>query len=232
MGRTRAASAAGPDGGLAGGDAPAHLSEVPGLYAIWHRPEGGDWRCLAGEPALFVEAFSERVRVAPGAFTQINPAVADALRLSVMSEVGPPEGIRIVDAFCGTAVHGRRLARHGATVVGLELDSGAAEAAREGAPAGFTVVEGKTEDTLAEALPADRVILNPPRKGLDPRVPEILRESPVARVIYVSCDPATLARDLARMGPGYTIRRVQAFDLFPQTSHVETVVTLDSSLEP
>jgi 23S rRNA (uracil1939-C5)-methyltransferase len=217
------------DGGLAGGDAPGIVAEVPGLHALWHRPEGGDWRCLAGEPALFVEAFSERVRVAPGAFTQINRAVADALRVSVLEEIGPPKGIRVIDAFCGTAVHGRRLAHLGALVVGLELDPHAVRAAREGAPDGFTVVEGKVEQTLSSVLPAERVILNPPRRGVDAEVAEILRGSPVDRLIYVSCDPATLARDLARLGPGYTIRRIQAFDLFPQTSHVETVVTLDSS---
>lgn len=217
------------DGGLRGGDAAGLVAEVAGLHAIWHRVEGSDWRCLAGESTLFVEAFSERVRVAPGAFTQINRAVADALRDAVLREIGPPEGLSIVDAFCGTAVHGRRLARQGARVVGLELDPHAVRAAREEAPDSFTVVEGKVEDTLLSALPAERVILNPPRRGLDARVADILRQSPVERLIYVSCDPATLARDLARLGPGYSIRRVQAFDLFPQTSHVETVVTLDSS---
>ncbi len=217
------------DGGLPGGDAAGLVAEVAGLRAIWHRPEGSDWRCLAGESALFVEAFSERVRVAPGAFTQINRAVADSLRNAVLREIGPAQGIRVIDAFCGTAVHGRRLARDGASVVGLELDPHAVRAAREEAPESFTVVEGKVVETLREVLPAQRVILNPPRRGLDPQVAEILRQSPVERVIYVSCDPATLARDLARLGSGYAIRQVQAFDLFPQTSHVETVVTLDSS---
>ena len=217
------------DGGLPGGDADGLVAEVAGLHAIWHRPEGGDWRCLAGDSARFVETFGERVRVAPGAFTQVNRAVAGALRTSVLEQVGPAEGTRVIDAYCGTAVHGRRMARAGATVVGLELDPHAVRAAREGAPDGFTVVEGKVEETLSSVLPADRVILNPPRRGLDGRVAEILRQSPVERVIYVSCDPATLARDLARLGPGYAIRRVQGFDLFPQTSHVETVVTLDSS---
>jgi 23S rRNA (uracil1939-C5)-methyltransferase len=70
------------------------------------------------------------------------------------------------------------------------------------------------------------VITNPPRTGMDARVPEALERLAPGRVVYVSCDPATLARDLARL-PGFRIAEVRAFDLFPQTAHVETVVVLD-----
>ncbi len=92
---------------------------------------------------------------------------------------------------------------------------------------GFQVVEGRVEDRLPGALPADLVILNPPRTGVaDGVMQEVARKGP-ERVVYVSCDPATLARDVARLGEGYRVRRIQAFDLFPQTAHVETVLTLD-----
>ncbi|NUQ20057.1 MAG: RNA methyltransferase, partial [Gemmatimonadaceae bacterium] len=90
-----------------------------------------------------------------------------------------------------------------------------------------TAVSGRVEDHLAAALPADVVVINPPRAGVDARVTEVLeaaRPAPHA-VIYVSCDPATLARDLARM-PSYRIRDAIAFDMFPQTAHVETVCEL------
>ena len=70
------------------------------------------------------------------------------------------------------------------------------------------------------------MILNPPRAGLDPAVPEALLEAPPRRVIYVSCDPATLARDLERLGARYRIGSLRCFDLFPQTAHVETVAEL------
>jgi 23S rRNA (uracil1939-C5)-methyltransferase len=78
-------------------------------------------------------------------------------------------------------------------------------------------------------LPADLVLLNPPRAGVDARVTETLEKESghVRSVIYVSCNPATLARDLARM-PSYQIRSVRAFDMFPQTAHVETVCELRS----
>jgi 23S rRNA (uracil1939-C5)-methyltransferase len=85
------------------------------------------------------------------------------------------------------------------------------------------------EDVLGPALPADVVILNPPRAGIDRRVAEILDGAqPAPRaVIYVSCDPATLARDVARM-PSYRIASIESFDMFPQTAHVETVCELVS----
>jgi 23S rRNA (uracil1939-C5)-methyltransferase len=88
------------------------------------------------------------------------------------------------------------------------------------------VVEGKVEDEIQGLLPKDLVILNPPREGLAGGVTEALARETVPKVIYVSCDPATLARDLARMGPGYRVEGVRCFDLFPQTAHVETVVSL------
>jgi 23S rRNA (uracil1939-C5)-methyltransferase len=91
------------------------------------------------------------------------------------------------------------------------------------------MVEGRVEDVLASHLPADLVILNPPRAGLDRKVPGMLGQGQARRVIYVSCDPATLARDLSRMGSRYRILGLRAFDLFPQTAHVETVVTLETT---
>ena len=88
-------------------------------------------------------------------------------------------------------------------------------------------IHGRVEDELSDALPADLVILNPPRAGVDARVTETL-EAEATRlrgVIYISCNPATLARDLSRL-PGYRIESVHAFDMFPQTAHVETVCEL------
>jgi 23S rRNA (uracil1939-C5)-methyltransferase len=83
------------------------------------------------------------------------------------------------------------------------------------------------EDVLAGALPADVVLLNPPRTGVHEQVSVALQsaESPPRALIYVSCDPATLARDLSRM-PRYRVVGLEAFDMFPQTAHVETVCEL------
>jgi tRNA/tmRNA/rRNA uracil-C5-methylase (TrmA/RlmC/RlmD family) len=87
------------------------------------------------------------------------------------------------------------------------------------------MLQARVEAALPAALPADIVILNPPRTGLDERVPVALTAAPPRALIYVSCNPATLARDIARL-PRYRIASVVAFDMFPQTAHVETVCEL------
>ena len=83
------------------------------------------------------------------------------------------------------------------------------------------------EDHLPDALPADVVLLNPPRTGVDPRVTTALEEIAVKprALFYVSCDPATLARDLSRL-PSYRLAALRGYDMFPQTAHVETVCEL------
>ena len=101
--------------------------------------------------------------------------------------------------------------------------------ARERPVEGFSVLEGRVEERLSEALPADLVVLNPPRNGVDEAAIRLLSESRPERIVYVSCDPATLARDVRRLGTTYRITRLQLFDLFPQTAHVETLLTLDAA---
>lgn len=203
------------------------LEAVPGLVSVAHRPDGGGLRHLAGAREVADRWFGEEVPVASTAFLQVNRELGEALHLAVLKELGNPAGQRIVDAYCGVGAYGRRLARHGATVTGIELDPDAVAAARRDAPPGLQILEGRVEDHLPGAFPADRLILNPPRGGLHEAIPTLLRERPVPRIVYVSCDPATLARDLERLGPGYGVRTLRGFDLFPQTTHVETLVVLD-----
>jgi 23S rRNA (uracil1939-C5)-methyltransferase len=88
-------------------------------------------------------------------------------------------------------------------------------------------MQGRVEDLLASALPADVVVLNPPRAGIDERVAATLGDAAasIRAVVYVSCNPATLARDLGRL-PRFRMASLVAFDMFPQTAHVETVCEL------
>ena len=108
-------------------------------------------------------------------------------------------------------------------MTGIESDPHACEGARREAPAGFTVVEGTVEERLPSTLPADLVIVNPPRTGLQEWIPGMLVHHRPRKVVYVSCDPATLARDAKALHQGYDLQSLQSFDLFPHTSHVETV---------
>jgi 23S rRNA (uracil1939-C5)-methyltransferase len=228
---TLRASAAGEvvllvDGGYGAGDTPGLLAAVPGLTAVWHRPRAGSTQLLGGAEQVTEDWQDEELALSGTMFLQVNRAAAALLEEHVLEMAGPVSGLRVVDAYCGVGLHARRLARAGAIVRGIELDPEAVEEARRSVPPEVEILSGRTEELLPQALPADLVILNPPRAGLDAEVPAALRGM-AQRLIYVSCNPATLARDLARMNPDFRLRSVRCFDLFPQTAHVESVAVLD-----
>ena len=208
-------------GGQPSWDPSLLLAHVPGIASVWHQP-GGHLRArhLAGE-SIHEEWGDERLPLGGLAFLQVNRAAAEGLVEYVLGQAG--SGTKAVDAYCGVGVYGRSLARQGWQVTGIERDPEACVAARHDAPGGFEVMEGPVEDLLAQALPADLVVLNPPRTGLQEWIPGMLAFNPPSRVVYVSCNPATLARDASRLGTGFSLESVRSFDLFPQTSHVETV---------
>jgi 23S rRNA (uracil1939-C5)-methyltransferase len=156
----------------------------------------------------------------------VNRGAAALLEAHVMELAGDVRGLRVVDAYCGIGLHSRRMARAGASVTGIELDPDAVEEARRRAPEGAVFLEGMVEALLPDHLPADLVVLNPPRAGIAPEAADELAAQPAGRILYISCNPATLARDLKRLGGAYRLESVRSFDLFPQTAHVETVVLL------
>jgi 23S rRNA (uracil1939-C5)-methyltransferase len=183
---------------------------------------------LAGSDTLEERWMGESFPIRPGAFLQVNREGARVLHGLVLAALDAQPKDTVVDAYCGMGFYGRAIARLGAQVIGLELDAEAV-AMGEARPVPRLLLEaGAVEALLAKHLPADRVILNPPRGGIEVQVVEALLKAPPRRLVYVSCDPATLARDLGRLAPAFRIRQIQLVDLFPQTAHVETVVTLDA----
>lgn len=214
------------EGGFGPGRPEELLVRAPALAAVWHRPETGPPRLLAGAVSLAETWEDENVALSGAMFLQVNRAAATLLEEHVAALAGEVQGARVIDAYCGIGLHARRLARRGARVLGIELDALAVAEARRAGPPGAEFVAARVEEALPKALPAELVILNPPRGGLDAAVPAQLASSPPARLIYVSCDPATLARDLARLVPLFQVGSVRCFDLFPQTAHVESVVAL------
>jgi 23S rRNA (uracil1939-C5)-methyltransferase len=161
---------------------------------------------------------------------QVNRGVAEKLDAYVREQLQPVAGQRIIDAYCGFGLRSLQLAWQGARVVGIDTDeeaiANAAEAATEsGASARF--VPASVEDVMAWELPSDLVVLNPPRRGVGKAVVQALLKDRPARIVYVSCDPATLARDLKALSSRFEVTAIRGFDMFPQTAHVETVVTLD-----
>lgn len=158
-------------------------------------------------------------------FEQVNPAVAKLLRELLVEWVLDSGPRTIVDAYCGTGETAVALSQRGMQVIGIERQPEAAALAAARLPPG-RVITARVEDALPSVLPADVVIVNPPRSGLSRQVTEILgRDNAASRILYVSCDPATLARDLSRL-PSYRVGRVVCFDMFPQTAHLETVCEL------
>ena len=215
------------EGGRGPGRPDILLREVEGLVAVWAaRPNGGG-KLLAGLTHVHDTRFGETLQTGPTTFLQVNREASEALHRWVVEQGLVRGGEKVVDAYCGVGSYGRDLARSGAEVLGIERDSDAARAASRDAPESFTVWTGAVEDHIQEALPADLVVLNPPRSGVDERVTEVLQAVGPPRLIYVSCDPATLARDIGRLSSFYAVANVRAFDLFPQTAHVEVVVVLE-----
>lgn len=232
------------EGGQSPGDPHALLEAVENLQAIWWIPgptrEGRGEQprkpksegrpapiLLAGIEEVEEEWFGERLPVGPRAFLQVNRWAAAFLHDVVLREIGPPGGVSMVDAYCGFGVYGRRMARHGARATGIELSEEAVAMSEARPVPGFRILQGRVECRLAEALPVCRAVLNPPRQGVAGGVMEALARGVEERIVYVSCDPATLARDLGVLGEAFRLDRIQVFDLFPQTAHVETVVTLN-----
>jgi 23S rRNA (uracil1939-C5)-methyltransferase len=169
-------------------------------------------------------------------FFQTNTAQAERLVALVRELAGDLAGALAIDVYCGVGMFALALACAGAKAVGIELSASSVEAARANArdndqpEAHFYAGDARTvlPQVLAEHGTPRVVVLDPPRAGAGGKVMRRIARAAPARIIYVSCNPTTLARDLVELGPfGYRVSVVQPLDLFPQTYHVETVVVLD-----
>lgn len=198
-------------------------------------------RRLGDGPRITVESTGQRyrelmVRVYADSFIQVNQGTVAQLYETVVEWLEPliPAGAHVVDAYSGLGVLACRLAQGGRRVTALEINPTAARLCRLHAELNCVAdrVEvrlGPVEQLLPGLPPADAVIVDPPRAGLAPAVSGWLALEGPPTVVYISCEPATLARDchvLAGLGP-YRLRRVRVVDMFPQTAHIETVVLLE-----
>ena len=204
------------EGGGSWPEVRAFFDAVPALTELWWEPDGA-------RPRLMRQRDDQRTGAS---FAQVNAPVAEELRAHLVDRTRAHAPSHVVDAYAGTGDTAAALVDERRRITAIEIDAEAAARCRERLPAGSTVRTGRVESVLPEVLPADLIVVNPPRSGLDERVTatiEAAREATV--VLYVSCNPATLARDLARM-PSYRLASVVGFDMFPQTAHVETVSEL------
>ncbi|MDO4265668.1 MAG: 23S rRNA (uracil(1939)-C(5))-methyltransferase RlmD [Eubacteriales bacterium] len=216
--------------------------ELVNLYGPGYIEDSIRRLCVDPEDGSFTPAAEPpvRFRISPLAFYQVNPGQMERLYSTALEYAGLTGRETVWDVYCGIGTISLFLARHAKKVYGVEVIPQAIDNARENAIRnGFENVEffvGKAE----EVLPAwyektgenrrekiDVVVVDPPRKGCDEKCLETIVKLAPERIVYVSCDSATLARDLRFLCQnGYALRKVRACDMFGQTVHVETVCLL------
>lgn len=171
-----------------------------------------------------------RFKIGPRDFFQVNPKQAYQLYQKAIGCAKLDRSTRVLDAYCGVGCLSLFAALEAKEVLGIEIEESAVISARENGKlngisnASFTC--GRVEKQLPKLGSFDTIFLNPPRGGVEPQVIATLLKHPPQRLIYISCDPATLARDLKLLQGGFIIEKAFPFDMFPQTVHVETLVEL------
>ncbi len=211
------------------GDPERVAGAIDRLAAYHWTPDGAPRRRLAGAPVLRERWAGLALRLRPAAFLQVNRAVSEAMDRHLDARAGALAGRRVLDLYAGVGTRAIRWALRGVEVHAVEVEEDAVETGREaaerhGAPVRFHAA--RVEDFLRRAPPADLVVVNPPRAGLSRPAARRLAAVRAGALAYVSCDPATLARDLRRLAAGWRVAGVQPFDPFPQTAHVETIAWL------
>lgn len=198
---------------------------------------GEHTRVVVGPGAIYEEMGGFVFEIGPNTFFQTNTAQAERLCDVALEFAGIAPGEHVYDLYCGCGTISLFASARAVRVTGIELVPEAVEAARRNAErndvTNCTFVAGDMLETFSpEFVEAhgrpDVIIVDPPRAGLHPRVGRRLSRLGADRIVYVSCNPLSQARDLADLNPYYQVERIQPVDLFPQTHHVENVVSLNS----
>ncbi len=187
----------------------------------------GEAVVLMGNVYLEEHVAGRDYRISANSFFQVNTAGAEALVALVHDALAPTRGDTLLDLYCGVGLFGLSLAEHVGRVLGVEADASAAADFRHNARGldQVELVEGKVQSVLPRIKePVDLLLLDPPRAGAGPDVIDQVAHLNPRRIAYVSCDPATLARDARHLfDRGFLLQEVQPVDHFPQTYHVESV---------
>ena len=221
----------------------ALLAAEPGITTIVFSPNtkkgntvlGTEFHPLYGDGTITDTLCGLQFRLSAPAFYQVNHAQAERLYEKAVQLAGLTGNETVLDLYCGTGTITLCLARHAKKAIGVEIVPQAIEDAKFNAAQNgmenaefFCMDAGQAAKMLADRRTRpDVIVVDPPRKGVSADVIEAIGAMAPQRVVYVSCDPATLARDLKLLtAVGYTLQTAEAFDLFPRCAHVETVVLL------
>ncbi len=213
--------------------------ELTGIVLNVNKTDGntvlaGDFHTLWGRDFIRDSLCGIVYELAPQAFYQINPPQAEKLYEKAV-EYAAPEGRTVLDMYCGAGTISLFLARSAKRVIGAEIIPEAVENARENAHrngtenADFICADASeaAEKFLREGVRPEAIVVDPPRRGMEEAAVRALCGMTPERIVYVSCNPATLARDICVFNDcGYALRCAEAVDMFPRTAHVETVCLL------
>jgi len=219
------------------------LKGLPGLCGVIHDRNdsasnvilGGRFRTLWGSDRMDATICGYTFGVGMASFLQVNPEQTEKLYLTALDYLSLEGGETVADVYCGVGTISLLLAGKCARVTGVEcVPEAVADARANAARNGVTNAEficGDAEkvlpDLLRRGMKPDAAVIDPPRKGCEPAALCALADSGVRRIVYVSCNPSTLARDCRLLAQrGYAVKRVQPVDMFPHTHHVEAVVEL------
>lgn len=210
---------------------------------VWSRSDSpGNWshdsidKTIAGKPYIEDEILGLRFRISPDAFFQTNSAQTEKLYATAIEYADLNGRETVFDLYCGSGTIGIALAERAGHVWGIEIVADAVEDAAVNAnlngitDADFIAGDMRLAlpDLIEHAGRPDVAVVDPPRAGLSPKVVRRVMEAGPKRIVYVSCNPTTLAPNLKQMvESGYVLRRVRPVDMFPHTPHIETVAVLD-----
>jgi len=204
------------------------LATIPDAVSVSYRTPSGHVEPFAGEAIVGIELMGRTIQFPPGAFFQasVDMLPAAIARMRALAAVQSDE--TVLDLYCGVGIFGLYLAEDAQHVIGIEVDKQAIAAARQtAADWGLRNIDfwDLPAEKVTEDLPSvDIAIVDPPRTGMDPRVLHAVAGSAPSRIVYLSCEPSTLARDAALLqDEGYRVERLELFDFFPQTYHIENL---------
>ena len=189
------------------------------------------YKCIYGEKYLYEMIGEYKYRISPDSFFQVNSRTVNKLYNKVVEyAIRNEKKDNLVDLYCGTGTIGIYLSKYFNSIIGIELNKQAVEDAKENAKInGVNNIEfyaGDVGKIINDQIKADVIVVDPPRSGLDKRTKDILLKIKANKIVYVSCNPLTLARDIKELDSWYDLGDITLVDMFPNTHHVECVSVL------
>ena len=189
------------------------------------------YKCIYGEKYLYEMIGEYKYRISPDSFFQVNSRTVNKLYNKVVEyAIEDEKKDNLVDLYCGTGTIGIYLSKYFNNIIGIELNKQAVEDAKENAKINsvnnIEFYAGDVGKIINDQIKADVIVVDPPRSGLDKRTKDILLKIKANKIVYVSCNPLTLARDVKELDSGYDLGDITLVDMFPNTHHVECVAVL------